>query len=507
MASAQARHSEYYGVEAEDSSQDGWHRLPPEIWDLIVSHLDGNEVAGTVRAVNKAAAAQFRGPQHTTLHLSQPVPHHAFAAHWLAPGATRALTLPQRRRLLCLTAASGSVPNLAIATKAAGCMLTVAVFEAAVSAGQLYTCQWLRDHDCPMLPSKRCASNLLALAAGGGHQHVCAWLLSLPGIAYEGGEPEAARAGHTSLLKWFEERPQCDRLVPNDLGLLCGVAHGCDLAMLKRYWWTLVGAEVLTSVGDDEAGVGSGLGLALAAAAGSPTPDWAAKTRGGPYGLACCEGDFVMLHHLHRRGVPWGEPYRLAALVAPLSALRWLLLETDCPLDLLAAAADARRRAKRGSVRGAELLRLLKERYRRQRCALALLAAGGPDSARSLLAAGEAGGERGASADGAKQSGSGGSGGGRGQMMEAAERLPQGDAEGGGGGRGPVRRPSGAEGEEGEGGGGEAKGGRGGSWGGAWRLWRLPVCLGGPGGRRAAAGRGAAAGSDEAARASPGRRA
>ncbi|KXZ49369.1 hypothetical protein GPECTOR_22g963 [Gonium pectorale] len=104
-----------------------WSQLLPELADKVVGYLDPNEMP-IFRLVNKAAAAQFRGPDHTTFRLSQPVPPHAFAAHWLAPGATRGLPLGRRRQLLCLTAASGVVANLEVAVRAAGCLLTFEVY-------------------------------------------------------------------------------------------------------------------------------------------------------------------------------------------------------------------------------------------------------------------------------------------------------------------------------------------------------------------------------------------
>ncbi|KXZ47192.1 hypothetical protein GPECTOR_37g198 [Gonium pectorale] len=96
------------------------HACTSRVWLQL---LDSNEVP-SFRLVNKASASQFRAPHHITYRLSQPVPPDAFAAHWLAPGSIRGLTLARRRQLLSLTATSDVVANLEVAKKAAGCLLT-----------------------------------------------------------------------------------------------------------------------------------------------------------------------------------------------------------------------------------------------------------------------------------------------------------------------------------------------------------------------------------------------
>ncbi|KXZ50286.1 hypothetical protein GPECTOR_17g925 [Gonium pectorale] len=246
-----------------------WPQLLPELAAKIVSHLEQNEVPN-FRLVNKAAAAQFSAPNHTTYRLSQPVPPHAFAAKWLAPGSTGGLTLKRRRQLLYLTAASGLVPNLEAAVQAAGCLLTYEVFEAAAAAGKLESCQWLWDQGCPTTSHPQAPSGLLAAAAGGGHGHLCEWLLGL-GLAWaSGGASEAARGGHAHLMEWLlQQRPQLDvqgaEPAEEQRLLFAAVAHGCDLPTLQRFWHAR---------GTPDAGAKE---ETLAAAAGSPAPDWAAK--------------------------------------------------------------------------------------------------------------------------------------------------------------------------------------------------------------------------------------
>ncbi|KXZ41333.1 hypothetical protein GPECTOR_545g553 [Gonium pectorale] len=193
-----------------------WPQLPTELAEHIISFLDPNEVPG-FRLVNQAAAAQFRGPSYTTIRLSQPVPPQLFAAHWLAPGSTRGLTLKRRWQLLSLTAASGVVANLEVALRAAGCTLTAEVFLAAAAAGRLDMCRWLLQRGCPTIKDGASGSQLLAAAALGGQQHVCEWLMGLNLTWMWGGFCEAARGGHVDLMEWLlQRRPQLD------LGLECG---------------------------------------------------------------------------------------------------------------------------------------------------------------------------------------------------------------------------------------------------------------------------------------------
>ncbi|KXZ42674.1 hypothetical protein GPECTOR_125g507 [Gonium pectorale] len=255
-------------------------QLLPELAERIVGFVNRNEVATSFRLVCKATAAQLRGPEHTTIRLSQPVPAHTFASHWLAPGATRGLTLKQRLKLVSLTAASGVVANLEVAAQAADCTLPYHIFVDIAATGHLESCKRVWEH------GKRWSKpyDALAAAAGGGHAHVCEWLLSLDPSLWtwavaESSAPAAARGGHAALsewlLQWFEARvpARADasdrRSLTRVRGLvLLGLAHCCDLATLQRYWrrW----ADALQALRSAKERL-------LGAAAGSPTPDWAAK--------------------------------------------------------------------------------------------------------------------------------------------------------------------------------------------------------------------------------------
>ncbi|KXZ49592.1 hypothetical protein GPECTOR_20g448 [Gonium pectorale] len=285
-------------------------QLPAELTDLIVRRLHPNEAATSFRLVSKAAAAQFRGPEHTTVRLSRPVPPHAFAAKWLAPGATRGLTLERRRQLISLTAASGVVANLEVAVRAAGFDLAlhrIELLTAAAGAGSLDSCKWLWErHPCPphdyvdeALCYELCGAlegRVLHAAARGGHQHICEWLFTLdveweesavadaPNAAARGGHPELA----DWLLQWYGADPNgldnpIHRL-PNDDDdevqgqLVIATAEGCDLAALQhrvqRDGWGYIPYDPDDAVGGRDSGAKA---LAMWAATGSRTPDWRAK--------------------------------------------------------------------------------------------------------------------------------------------------------------------------------------------------------------------------------------
>lgn len=122
----------------EDMDPKIWGNLPREIVVRILERLPPNEFTCTARLVCRAAARQVRAvARKPVVHLSEWTPPTEFAAQWQRPGATLALSLRQRRRLVALVAASGVVPNLRVAAEAAGCLLTSEVVAAAAAAGQV----------------------------------------------------------------------------------------------------------------------------------------------------------------------------------------------------------------------------------------------------------------------------------------------------------------------------------------------------------------------------------
>ncbi|KAG2487682.1 hypothetical protein HYH03_013682 [Edaphochlamys debaryana] len=157
---------------SSSGSSGGASHLPLELFGRIASFLPPNEVPG-LRTLCKAAQAHFNRPLFRRFRLSQPCPHWAFTARWAGPGACRSLTLRQRRHLVSLTAASGDVANLALATASAGCVLTAEALQAAAAADHVGACAWLLAAGCP-------TDGALAAAARAGAARACAWLLSPP---------------------------------------------------------------------------------------------------------------------------------------------------------------------------------------------------------------------------------------------------------------------------------------------------------------------------------------
>ncbi|KXZ42675.1 hypothetical protein GPECTOR_125g508 [Gonium pectorale] len=248
-----------------------WPQLPPELADHIATFLDLATIAWGFRLVNKAVASKFRGPEHTIIHLSQPVSPPAFAAHWLTPGATGRMTLARREQLLCLVAASGVAANLEVAVRATGCLPTVEVFAAAAIEGQGACCLWLRAQDCPTNEREGGAPrDLLAAAAGAGQRRICNWLLTTGLCPWSWQAVGAAlRSGRVGLAEWLLVQ---SKLCTDDAWdtLLPHVAHGCGMPALQSAWQRAFPGR--------GRGNWEGCGAAtLAAAAGSPTPDWAAK--------------------------------------------------------------------------------------------------------------------------------------------------------------------------------------------------------------------------------------
>ncbi|GLC39390.1 hypothetical protein PLESTM_000891500 [Pleodorina starrii] len=293
----------------------------PQLVERFASLLPPNDVACSLRLVDKATAALFRHHHHhpqsppphfVTVRLSRSVPHHAFARRWGHARALAPLTWRQRRQLLRLTVRSGSLPNLEILLDELDehCPLGPDVLEAAAGAGALAMCQALRRRGCPW------SDGALRAAAAGGHQATCEWLLATGGCplpwSSEAALLAAARGGHSATCEWMLAsgcRPWSsrapgeaaagghvglmDRLlaaaeaaaaaappppggVDVDVGaLLRGAAQGCSLATLQRLY-DRYGRRVAGQHAAAAAACSWGEFL-IPAAVLSPTPDWQAK--------------------------------------------------------------------------------------------------------------------------------------------------------------------------------------------------------------------------------------
>jgi hypothetical protein len=207
-------------------------------------------------------------------------------------------------QFLCLTAASGVVPNLEVAVRVAGLRLEqeglkgrplgMEVLHAAAEAGQLSTCEWLRqqgqpwDEDvlaaaarggqldlCRALREQGCrlAAAALTSAAGCGNAQLVEWLLAEGCPWDEAAAGAAARGGHVgimdTLLQLHEASPSLHPL--DEFSLLQGAALGCGLADLRRvHDWCVARPQGSGSA------LQPGTGLFSNALVG-PTPDWADK--------------------------------------------------------------------------------------------------------------------------------------------------------------------------------------------------------------------------------------
>ncbi|KXZ49731.1 hypothetical protein GPECTOR_20g588 [Gonium pectorale] len=331
-----------------------WPQLLPELAERIVGCLDHNHIAATFRRISKTTAAHFSGPLHATIHLSEPVPPHAFAAHWLTPGATRGLTLVRRRKLVRLVAASGVLPNLEVALQAVGYDGAVGgAFEAAAGAGQLLTCQWLWNHRRNRECDQRIARFALTPAADFKQK---AALLSAAA-----GSPTPDWA---AKVEWLEAQgcPRSSDMVmraanlPDDVAAAGAAGRGalfqsCRVGLLA--WLRERGCRWDCGAYSAAANAGCEAALEWLAQQGCPMqsvdpPPYTAQDSGGvPYIKACANGDLATARCLRRLGVPWGPAGSVFLGAAkgygylpnaPLPLLRWLL-EEGCPVDYEAVEA------------------------------------------------------------------------------------------------------------------------------------------------------------------------
>ncbi|GLC61125.1 hypothetical protein PLESTB_001720600 [Pleodorina starrii] len=282
-----------------------WELLTGELVERVASLLPPNEVACTMRLINKSTARQLRG--WTLVRLSQPAPHHAFVRRWGTERGMRDLSLQQRQQLLCLTARSGVIANLDIAIAAVGCPLTKQVSTAAVEAGHLEMCDWLVEPErgCPLdaeaaakaaakagnmtalcwvlqragahdpATRKAAAQKALLLAARGGHRALCEELLPVVENPYlEEAVWRAAEGGHEDLVYWLLDELDKLRVEIEHKELLMSAVYGFELSALQRLFDFRLGSMVVDEY--EEFKEDSGWHL-VAAAIASPGSDWRAK--------------------------------------------------------------------------------------------------------------------------------------------------------------------------------------------------------------------------------------
>ncbi|EFJ40917.1 hypothetical protein VOLCADRAFT_99162 [Volvox carteri f. nagariensis] len=274
-----------------------WEDLSAGLFERIASFLEPNEVACSVRIINKDTAQLFRTSRE--VRLSQPVPHHAFLWRFGNPEAWRPFTLQKRLELLCLVAHSGSLANLQVAVATAGCSLMPEAFRAAAAGGHVNVCEWLIAENCPMdlgavkvassaghygvvrllLPHQQLVTSTdvscdaaWTAAAGAGQRALCERLLD-DGIP-PGKEAlfAAARGGHVDLTEWMLQLPQLPALDDGDKALLLRrAAYGFDLVSLQRLFSCQQVHNSRMNLVERNA--------AAAAALAAPTRDWRDKVQ------------------------------------------------------------------------------------------------------------------------------------------------------------------------------------------------------------------------------------
>ncbi|KAG2428289.1 hypothetical protein HXX76_010439 [Chlamydomonas incerta] len=136
----------------------------------------------------------------------QPWPGHAFVAHWRRAESWRALTLPERERLLCLAASSGHAASLDAALAQCGCALKPAVLTAAAAAGNLAGCERLLCEGCSF------STDALTAAARGGHLPALQLLLTagtsgdnVTGAYLAAAAQGACAGGQLPVLAWLQQ--------------------------------------------------------------------------------------------------------------------------------------------------------------------------------------------------------------------------------------------------------------------------------------------------------------
>ncbi|GFR43346.1 hypothetical protein Agub_g4268, partial [Astrephomene gubernaculifera] len=317
----------------EDSNVASGVFLLPEILDRISSYMPKNEVACTLRLVNKVTAAHFDRPGDRIVRVSELVPHHAFVARYGDPGIRKRLDFNTRLQLLRLVARSGSIPNLAFAIEAMGIVLAenppACLFSEAAAEGHLDVCKWLLQQGYRW---KRCGSALSA-AARAGHRVMCEWLLANGHPRSIEAPAAAAEGSHIGLMEWLAKQHQRSA---QSIGIirtstLKGIARGCSLSVLMQHF------AAGEPIEDDHAKAD-----VLAAAASSSTSDWRAKVewlelQGYPLARAACtevlnrispaEDAMDRLRWLRGRGYPVDdETAEAAAYAGNVAALQEILL-------------------------------------------------------------------------------------------------------------------------------------------------------------------------------------
>ncbi|KAG2423590.1 hypothetical protein HXX76_015228 [Chlamydomonas incerta] len=386
-----------------------WKRLSVDLIKQIAASLHPNEAATGLKLADVDTAAALRD-SYKTIYLAQPHilvwgvvanlylaqqpwPGPAFVAHWGRPEPWRALTPPQRERLLCLAASSGHAGSLDAALAQCGCALKP-------EGGHLPALQLLLPSADELLrhPLRGTAARG---ACAGGHADILAWLQQARGyepcladieVAARAGQvamlelllppppplpppqpqalqaPAAAEAGDGDRFRLYRgllwepdadagaapvQHPSAQRWrADNRLQLLQYIMHGCPVEVLQRHYeplsrgWVPARAPDMAAAAQAAALAARGGGAAggapelwhsklLASALQSPTACWGAKL------------DFLLS--------AWG-PAETEALIRDVAACEMAVQATAKRVDCLQRLRWLRAHGARFGTRAAELV-------------------------------------------------------------------------------------------------------------------------------------------------------
>ncbi|KAG2439466.1 hypothetical protein HXX76_004821 [Chlamydomonas incerta] len=271
-------------------SQHGWRDLTPDLIARIASFSHPNDVAGSIKLLNRETAACLREhrrlalaappmawPLHDLPQLAQqPWPGDAFMRHWGRPEPWRALNLRERRRLLCLAASSGHAASLASALAHCDCGLHVHALEGAAAAGDVTACEMLLGAGCEW------AHSVFAAAAGAGHLPVCRafWAAGLrpppPRHTRSAVVEAACRGGHVHVLSWLADVGYVRVLLPPPLPSPPPprppeAAPAASLSIRPEAAARAKGEAVAEAEAEAEAGAGAERGAGAEAGCGAPS--------------------------------------------------------------------------------------------------------------------------------------------------------------------------------------------------------------------------------------------
>lgn len=214
----------------------------PGLIERIAHFLPPNEVAMTLRLLNKATAQLLSA--HKVVRAAEPLPVHEYAR--VPQPLVHRSTLIQRKQIVCGAARGGSLEAVQAALKATGLCPDSWLFTAAAAAPgpgvALALCEGLAAMGCPLHnrtfstePSTLCS------AAAAGNGDVCDWLLAGGRCAWgEAAAFAAARGGHADLAqRLLYLCPKDGRADCAAQELVVAAAHGCGVRDLERtytYW-------------------------------------------------------------------------------------------------------------------------------------------------------------------------------------------------------------------------------------------------------------------------------